>query len=63
MQGETVTVEVDKAGAVTVKVNGVKGGGCKALTADIERALGKVTSDVPTAEMHQHAAQAAKARG
>lgn len=44
-----------------IKVKGILGTSCKGATADLEKALGKVTSDKPTDEMQktggqQHAA-------
>ena len=47
---QTIKINVTAEGSVTVAVSGVKGTGCKALTADIERALGTVTSDKNTSE-------------
>jgi hypothetical protein len=51
MQEIVITVPLD--GDVTIEVNGVKGGGCKELTKNIEKALGTVVSDKPTKEMHE----------
>lgn len=42
-----------KDGQAVVKVNGVKGKACKDLTAKIEAALGVVTKDEDTSEMHE----------
>lgn len=46
-----MVVTIGEDGEVKVEANGVKGSGCKALTAEIERSLGKVTGDVSTSEM------------
>lgn len=52
-QEETVIVDINEEGVPTISVVGVKGSGCKALTASLENRLGIVTTDVPTEEMHQ----------
>lgn len=51
---ETHTIVIDQDGAPTITVNGVKGKACKDLTRAVEKALGSVTSDQPTQEMHAH---------
>jgi hypothetical protein len=53
---EQVTVEIDADGNPTVKVTGVKGSGCKKLTADLEAALGKVTDSKNTREFAERPA-------
>lgn len=58
-----IQVDIDQEGGVTVKVEGVAGKSCKELTADIEKALGKVVSDEKTAEFHQQAKQQGKQFG
>ena len=50
---ETITVEIEADGSSTVSVSGVRGKRCKDITAQVEKALGKVTADNPTQEMHQ----------
>ena len=52
---EKIRVRIKKDGTTEVSAEGVKGSNCKALTRPIEEALGKVTSDEETAEMHQEA--------
>lgn len=58
---EQVTITINPDASVKIAVNGMAGGGCKALTAGLEKALGTVTSDKPTIEMYQTATQSAKA--
>lgn len=50
---EKIIVDFDENGNPTVSVEGVKGRSCKDLTAALEKALGKVTSDKTTAEYTQ----------
>lgn len=50
---EEITITIDAQGNVEVSVKGVKGQGCKALTREIEKALGKVTADKKTREYHE----------
>lgn len=52
---QTVTVEIDQNGAVTVTTQGIQGASCKQATAALEKALGTVTQDVKTAEYDQRA--------
>lgn len=56
-----VTITVSPEGEVEVKAAGVAGTSCKALTAAIEKSIGKTTGDKPTSEMHAKTAQVAKA--
>ena len=53
---EQITVEIDAEGNPTVSVAGVKGSGCKKLTADLEAALGKVTDSKNTREFAERLA-------
>lgn len=53
---KTVIVTIDEAGNPTIKVEGVKGPACAALTADLEKALGSVKSSQKTAEYAQTSA-------
>lgn len=57
-----ITTEISPSGETKVSVKGVKGKSCKALTADFERGLGKVTHDVPTKEMHENEVQTVRNR-
>lgn len=50
---EVITVEIDADGNPVVSVKGVKGKSCKDLTADLEKALGKVTDSSNTREFEQ----------
>lgn len=43
-------------GEAVVTTKGFKGKACALATADLEKALGKTTTDMPTAEMHASAA-------
>ena len=52
---EQIIVTVNIEAEVTVEVKGHPGPGCKALTREIEQALGETTSDEPTRELHQTA--------
>jgi len=62
MSQQQIIVDVSPKGEVKVSVKGVAGKGCKALTEDLERALGETTSSAPTPEMHQAVGQANTAR-
>ncbi len=48
-----VTITVAKNGSATVAVAGLKGHGCKSLTAAFEKSLGKTIEDKPTKEMYE----------
>lgn len=48
--GQQIVVEIHN-GEVKIETSGFTGAKCKAETADLERALGRTTADVPTAEM------------
>jgi hypothetical protein len=52
---ESVEIIIDKAGKVTVEVNGCSGSGCKSLTEGIELALGAVTKDETKPEFFKQA--------
>lgn len=60
MAKEVVVVSIDNEGNATVKVECVAGPGCKKVSEAIERALGKVTSDMPTSDMRLSQGQQAK---
>lgn len=47
---EQIVIEVSQEGETKVLVEGCAGPSCKALTADIEKALGEVTDDKKTAD-------------
>lgn len=53
-----VTITVGVEGAVEVKVDGVAGPSCEALTKGIEKALGNVQSDKRTPEFYAAQSQA-----
>ena len=50
---EKIKVTIKPNGDSTVEVSGVKGEGCKALTAALEAALGTPTASAPTGEMYE----------
>ena len=52
---EKITVTINDDGTTKVEVEGVKGSGCEALTANLVKALGGGTTK-KTAEHHQHKA-------
>lgn len=52
---EQIVVTINNEAEVTVEVTGHLGPGCKALTREIEKALGEVVKDEPTRELHQRA--------
>lgn len=54
---QELEIKVTKDGAVEIKVKGVSGPGCEALTKDIEDALGTVTSREKTGEYFQETEQ------
>ena len=50
---EQIIVTVSAEAEVTVEVKGHPGPGCKALSQQIEEALGETTKDEATRELHQ----------
>lgn len=48
-----IVVTIAPDGVIEVRVNGHDGPGCKALTRDLEAALGQTEQDRCTAEYHQ----------
>jgi len=62
---QQIIVNIDAKGEIDLKVRGVAGSGCLALTRALEQELGVTTGDVKTTEYQQtQAAQnVAKARG
>jgi hypothetical protein len=51
----TIEITVDAKGDVVVETKGFTGSSCKDASRLIERGLGDVQNDIPTAEMHQAA--------
>lgn len=47
---ETINVLIDDEGNVEITTTGFTGSACQKATAELERALGRKTSDAPTAE-------------
>lgn len=54
---EQVVVTIERNGAVQIEVNGVTGGRCKDVTAQLERALGVSGSSEEKPEFYQEATQ------
>ena len=54
---QTITVTVSADGEVSVGVTGCPGPGCQKLTAELERALGRVSVDQRTFEHNLQAPQ------
>jgi hypothetical protein len=52
-----IEIIIDSKGNARIESKGFIGNTCRAATAPLERALGIVTSDTPTAQMHQSQAQ------
>ena len=48
-----IIVDVDNNADVKITVTGVKGRQCTDMTADLEKALGKVSETRPTGEMYE----------
>lgn len=46
-----ITIIIDTDGSTEISVNGIPGKKCKTITEQLERALGIVTSDIPTKEI------------
>ena len=59
---EQIIVTVSTEAEVTVEVKGHSGPGCKALSREIEQALGETTKDEPTRELHQTVETEVRAR-
>lgn len=52
-EGGEIIITIKRGGDAQLTVKGVKGAGCRALTAPYETAMGMVTSDRPTSEMRE----------
>lgn len=53
MSTPTITITVDPKGGVTVETKGFAGQACREATRALERALGQVLTDQPTAELYR----------
>ena len=53
MSGKTIEIIVDTKGEATVQTKGFTGSSCRDISKALERALGIVQSDTPTAELYQ----------
>lgn len=62
-QLQKITVNVTATGEITVSVSGCAGPGCQKLTADLERALGRVSADRRTPEYHEQQQRTAQQGG
>lgn len=51
-QQQQVVIEITEQAEVKLTVNGVAGQSCKALTEDIEKAIGTTTTDEKTKEYY-----------
>jgi DUF2997 family protein len=59
---ESMEIIINLDGTVEITVQGIGGVGCKAVSANLEKALGQVEKDEPTREMTQRAYEPAKQR-
>lgn len=59
---EQIIITVAPTGATTVAVKGCAGPSCKDLSRDIERALGRTTTDAETDDYRRQAEVVRKAR-
>lgn len=58
----TITVDVSPQGEIRLETRGYHGAACREASRDLERALGLVTSDRPTAEQFSVSVGQATAR-
>lgn len=49
----TINVTIGPGGEIEIETKGFKGRACIDATKDLLKALGKVTSDTPTREIHE----------
>jgi Protein of unknown function (DUF2997) len=54
---KTIEITVDSKGECTVQTKGFAGSSCREASKFVEKALGVVVSDAPTAEMYQSAVE------
>jgi hypothetical protein len=60
---QEILIDVAPNGEVQITTKGFKGRSCKEATAELEKALGAVVTDVDTPEMHLREAARVSARG
>lgn len=63
MANKRIEMTVTADGEVQIKPIGYKGPACKKVTEDLEKALGSVKADTPTAEMRETEARANLGQG
>jgi hypothetical protein len=59
---KTIEVIIDENADVKISTTGFVGAECKKATADLEKALGKTTTDTLTSDYHKRATIALKQR-
>jgi len=57
MEMQELEITIDKEGNVKIEVSGIKGEGCRALTRDIENAIGETREYTCTAEYYEQPVQ------
>lgn len=62
MAMKKIKIAIDTQGEVKVEADGVTGPACKQLTADVERALGRVTASQVKPDMHRQQGQGQQAQ-
>lgn len=50
---KSITITIDRVGGTIVKTEGFTGGTCKDVTKNLQKALGKTSTDINTNEMYE----------